>query len=80
MHPRHRKLLLGVECLWVRCTHPLPSWILMGVGPNQDRPLNGRTLALASGQDRSWQGEAYLDLELVRQLFLSGGLMENVMW
>lgn len=79
MHPRHRKLLLGVECLWVRHTHPLPGWILMGAGPNKDRPLNGRTLALASRQDRSWQREAYLELKLVRQLFLSGGLMENAM-
>lgn len=77
MHPRHRKLLLGVECFWVRRTHPLPGWILLGAGPNKDRPLNGRTLALASGQNWSWQGEAYLELELVRQLSLSGGLMEN---
>lgn len=49
--------------------HPLPGWLLMVAGDNRTGCFHGRTLALASGKDRSWQGETLLELGLVQLLF-----------
>ena len=43
---RHRRLLVGLECSWVRSTQLWSCWILICAGATRVRPINGRTLAL----------------------------------